>query len=505
MNKRKNSKIEYGDFQTPMYLAQQIVQLLVELGVAPQSIVEPTCGKGNLLLAALDVFTVKSAIGIDVNAHYIQYLESQLAQKSYIGNTIIRVDDFFFVDWANVLDSLPSPLLMLGNPPWVTNTTLSTLGSDNLPIKTNFKGLSGLSAKTGKSNFDISEWILLHLLTLSFERPFTLAMLCKTSVARKILLYAWKHNISISSAAMYRIDAQKAFGATVDACLLICDTAGNVSSQCHVYEDLSSQSYRTAFGYVNGALVANIAYYQKWQHLQGRSSFRWRSGVKHDAVKVMELRQVNGRSVNKLGESFDLESECLYPMLKSSEIANQHLPHPSRWMLVTQQHTGEDTSLIQHYAPKTWAYLQYYADNLDRRKSSIYKNRPRFSIFGVGDYTFSQWKVAISGLYKKLRFVAIGPYEGKPVVFDDTCYFIACQTQRLALFLAELLNSIVAQQFFEAFIFWDAKRPITVDVLKRLDLLALAEELGKKDTMLALMGKSDEFKTYAQQLSLWRR
>ena len=33
---------------------------------------------------------------------------------------------------------------------------------------------------------------------------------------------------------------------------------------------------------------------------------------------------------------------------------------------------------------------------LDNRKSSIYNKRPRFSIFGIGDYSFSKWKVAIS-------------------------------------------------------------------------------------------------------------
>jgi len=65
-------------------------------------------------------------------------------------------------------------------------------------------------------------------------------------------------------------------------------------------------------------------------------------------------------------------------------------------------------------APKTWEYLTKYSDLLDKRGSSIYKDKPRFSIFGVGDYTFGNWKIAIPALYKKLEFSVIGPYQNKP-------------------------------------------------------------------------------------------
>jgi hypothetical protein len=58
-------------------------------------------------------------------------------------------------------------------------------------------------------------------------------------------------------------------------------------------------------------------------------------------------------------------------------------------------------------------------------------------------------------------------------VFDDTIYFLACQSRQEAELLASLLNSAPAREFYSAFIFWDSKRPITVDVLRRLDLRKL--------------------------------
>jgi hypothetical protein len=147
-------------------------------------------------------------------------------------------------------------------------------------------------------------------------------------------------------------------------------------------------------------------------------------------------------------------------------------------MLVTQRSIGEDTSTIEDTAPRTWDYLLRHAELLDRRASSIYRGRPRFSIFGVGDYTFTPWKVAISGFYKRLAFQLLGPIEGRPVVLDDTCYVLPCASEEQARTVCEMLNSEAAQRFLSAFVFWDSKRPITIALLQRLDLVKLADELG---------------------------
>ena len=131
-------------------------------------------------------------------------------------------ESFFEVDWNNILRDLPEPILVVGNPPWVTNSTLGAIGSSNLPKKSNFQNYNGLEALTGKSNFDISEWMLIKLLEMLEGRRATVAMLCKTAVARKVLVHAWKNDISLADAEIHPIDAAASFGAAVDACLLVC-------------------------------------------------------------------------------------------------------------------------------------------------------------------------------------------------------------------------------------------------------------------------------------------
>jgi GR25 family glycosyltransferase involved in LPS biosynthesis len=191
----------------------------------------------------------------------------------------------------------------------------------------------------------------------------------------------------------------------------------------------------------------------------------------------MELKKEGTTFINGVGERVELEPTYIYPLLKSSDLANGRLT-PQRYVLVTQRRPGDDTKAISRTAPKTWSYLLQHADVLDRRQSIIYQKRSRFAVFGVGDYTFSPWKVAVSGLYKNCRFVVVGSYQNKPVVLDDTCYSIPCISEEEASFACHLLNSDLAKRFIHALVFFDAKRPVTIDMLNRIDLKRLTERLG---------------------------
>lgn len=500
---KDRSRVEFGDFQTPMGLAAEVCALLSAKRLAPRSVVEPTCGIGNLLFAAVDAFPKADvALGIDVSDDYVRAVRSRLRERADASRFQVERASFFSVDWERRIARLPEPIFIVGNPPWVTSSDLGYLKSHNIPEKENFHGRAGIDAVTGKSNFDISEWMLIKLLSWIDGRHGLVAMLCKTAVARKVLLFGWAEGFRISSASIHRIDAAKHFDASVDACLLIVEMGVETSDQmCPVFDALNAKTPGAALGYREGVLVANAMMYDKWKSLMGNSQYQWRSGVKHDCAAVMELRRVGSGFENGDGETIALEEKFLYPMLKSSDIARDEVPVPKRWMIVTQEHVGQDTLHIKEAAKTTWAYLTRHRARFEKRASSIYKGKPPFSIFGVGDYTFAPWKVAISGLYKKLEFRVIRPHEGKPVVLDDTCYFVACASEAEACFLARLLASEVAREFFSAFIFWDAKRPITADLLRRLDLRRLAQELGQKgefDGFRASKPEHDEEDAYSK-------
>lgn len=468
-------RIAFGDWQTPRVLADAVLATLArECPEMPATIIEPTCGVGAFLAAAAERFPRAALRGFDISEEYVTEAQSQLPPSARV-----EVGDFFTVAWESVFRDAADPLFIVGNPPWVTTAGVTTVGGDNVPQKLNFKGLSGLDAMTGKSNFDISEWMLLRLVDALRTRRATVAVLCKIAVARRVLEHTAKARLPLAAVGMWRVDARTHFAAAVDAVLFVFQTGGASSSRCPVYASLEDRSAESVVDVVGGTLVADAIAFAATAHLAGTSDPEWRSGLKHDCSRVMELDEREGCLVNGNGVAVDVEGAYLFPFLKSSDVANDRLQLRRR-VIVPQRRLGEDTKLLEQLAPRLWAYLLKNGAALSARKSSIYRTQPPFSIFGIGDYSFAPWKVAISGLYKRLAFTLVGPIGGQPVMVDDTCYFLPFQTEDEACRALQVLNSEQVQRFYRGRIFWDAKRPISKSILQSLDLRALLDGGAKR-------------------------
>ena len=468
---RQCQKIEFGDFQTPIELTEIIVRKLINLGIDPDIVIEPSCGTGNFILSAANYFkSTSKIIGIEINPIYLEIIENNKIIKEH-SNIILLQDDFFEFQWSNLIDNSQKNLLVLGNFPWVTNAKQGAIKSNNLPKKTNFQKHKGLAGITGNSNFDISEWMLIKTIQWLQRRNSYLAMLCKTSVARKVLNYINKNKLQLTSCATYDINTHKYFQANVSSCLLFCDfTTDRQQYTCKVFPSIDSKKYYE-IGYYQNTLVRDINTFNSVSSLFTKQNFiKWRSGIKHDCCKVMELQKIEDKFVNGFGEVFDLENNYIYPLLKGSDIANGRTKTTDRYVLVTQNNIGQSTNNIKQIAPKTWNYLLNYSHHLDNRKSKIYRNKPRFSVFGVGDYSFMPWKIAICGLYKNLGFKLIREINNKPTFFDDTVYFIGFSCRETAELYFNILNNKKILVFYSSLIFWDEKRPIKASILNSLNL-----------------------------------
>jgi hypothetical protein len=486
---RTSSRVEFGDFQTPLGLAREVSSLLVAQRVEADWVFEPTCGVGAFLVAAAEAFPKARLLGWDINRDYVWQAEAALAQAGAAARAKVGRQDFFAHDWETELSGIRGSLLVLGNLPWVTNAALSGVSGSNLPAKENFFGFRGIEARTGKSNFDISEWMLIRLVKALRGRPATIAMLCKTATARKVLRFAWQNDGRIARASLHLIDAKRHFGASVDACLLLARTGEAGPAEVDVFDGLGTERRSSTLGLAGRDLVSDIEAYRRLKHLEGLCPYQWRSGVKHDCASVMELSRASAGTLrNKLGEEVGIEPDYLFPLLKCSDLANGRI-EPGRFVLVTQRRVGEDTAAIATKAPQTWRYLNSHRELFEARKSSIYSNRVPFALFGIGEYSFAPWKVAVSGLHRTPRFALVGPMNGKPVLFDDTCYFLPFQDEREARVVAEILNSRECRIFLASLTFTDSKRPITVELLQRLNIRAIAEDAGWADKWSACQNR----------------
>jgi hypothetical protein len=498
---------EFGDFQTPPTLVRAILERLHSNGRVWSRVIEPTCGRGNFIEGLLNLSIPPREIqAIEIQDSHILNARRFAEQSSSTRVVIKQANLFDFNFHKNLCWNEPGPLLVIGNPPWVTNAELGSLGSENLPHKSNIKKLRGMEARTGGSNFDIAEYIWLKLIEeLASEQP-TIALLCKISVARNVLQFAFDAHLPITHASIHMIDAKKWFGAVVEACLFCVQIGpGERRYEAEVYQNLRASEPDFTTGIVEKRLVADMNGYKQVAATDGFCPVTWRQGLKHDAASVMELIYDSFKKLrNKLGDNVIIEPEFLYPLLKSSDLYHGIINSPKRAIIVTQKRLGEDTHVLKHRAPQLWSYLTKYRNIFEQRKSSIYNEQPPFTIFGIGDYSFAPYKIGISGFHKVPRFRAIGPVDGRPVMLDDTCYFIPCFTAEEAAFLVSLLSDPLCLDFISSTIFLDAKRPITKKLLQRIDLASLFNSIDRQVLVSRANSELEKLEgTLVQEKEVW--
>lgn len=503
-------RAEYGDFQTNSDLANKVTLNLVSKKISPEIVIEPTCGKGNFIIASLRNFTnIKNIFGVEIYKPYVWetkfnvidfFLANPNANKPEISITHCNVFDFNFKQIAK--DHSTKDILVIGNPPWVTNSKLGSLNSTNLPKKTNFKNHSGLDAMTGKGNFDIAEFITLTMIETFQNMKGNLLLLVKNSVIKNIVFDQSKNRYKISSIEKHCIDSKKEFNVSVEAALFFCKLNSSPTFDCKEFDFYNNQTSHLKFGWLNDKFVSNIDTYIHTKEIDGECPFVWRQGLKHDCSTIMELDKVNGHYVNGLNEEIKLEDGLVYGILKSSDLKNTVIKETRKFTIVTQKKVGQETKYIKTDYPKTYQYLNEHQENFSARKSSIYNNKPLFSIFGIGDYSFKPFKVAISGLYKTFHFTLILPQDNKPVMLDDTCYLLGFDKIEFAVYALILLNSDTTVQFLQSVTFPDAKRTFTKDVLMRIDLLELAKQTNKADLQSELEMLNEKYK-FNLTLNLW--
>ena len=473
-----SGKREYGDYQTPVDFAEKVcLYLKKHRHIEPSAIVEPTCGVGGFLKASL-LFDANEYYGIEINPEYCNVCRNAVGSDKV---KIINSDFFAFPSKTLIQDK--RQILVIGNPPWVTNSTLSALGSDNLPLKTNFKGLKGMDAITGASNFDICEYIILQLIHEYRDSNTVIAMLCKTSVARNVFMELKRNGISFSACDILEFDAAKVFGITASACVLVVVLSENAVSPeiCNVYDFENPEVIQSMFGYKNGQFCNNLGV--DAEDFDGQCCFEWRQGVKHDCAKVMELTVKNGTLQNGQKEEVQIEDALVFPLVKSSMFKAPVIDHFSKYVIVTQKKAREETEHLAWELPKTWKYLNDNIESFENRKSVIYRGAPPLSMFGVGNYSYAKYKVGVSGFYKQPLFSLLYSGDGKPVMTDDTSYFICFEQYDMAYVAMLLLNSAKVQEFLTRIAFLDAKRPYTKKVLERIDFEKIVEALTMDELM----------------------
>jgi hypothetical protein len=163
---------------------------------------------------------------------------------------------------------------------------------------------------------------------------------------------------------------------------------------------------------------------------------------------IENLHDVGKIKVEKV--QMAIEPDLVYPLLRGRDVQRWRA-EPSAYIILAQDpqtRAGIPEDVMKRKYPKTYAYFKKFEEQL--RKRSGYRQYfspedPFWSMYNVGPYTMSRWKVVFKDLTEIFQCAAIGPsqFAGgvKQILPDVTMRLMPCDDENEARFVAALLNS----------------------------------------------------------------
>jgi hypothetical protein len=197
----------------------------------------------------------------------------------------------------------------------------------------------------------------------------------------------------------------------------------------------------------------------------GECTHEIRHGVKDDAKAVFGLDR---------DQLADVEPTHVYPYLKSRHIVKYGLFGHDLQLVPMRQAIEDNEAELAANSPKTYTYLCEHRDRLTDRSSTWFDKGPFYTLFGLGPYTWADYKVVWCRLGFKPHFAVVSTVEDpdlgeKPVVPGDHCMFLATDDGDEAHFLCALLNSAPYQRCLRD-VASDGKSSLSKSVVSQLSL-----------------------------------
>jgi len=488
-------RLALGEYYTPRGLAELA---LAEEDLAERLVLDPGCGSGVFLVAALRQKRraldrlppneavsrlTDSVVGIDLNPlsvktatlSYCGALTDLLASPDVEEVTVpVYLTDALGLTREDDLRVGGEPLAesvdtLVGNPPWVPWERLSDVlkqrWREQYVERLGLQPHEGVSARLGHSNDDISvpfAWACIHrylgeggtatfVLKRDIMRGPAGVVLRRLSVGERPLSLRAVHDFAAvdpfpdasASAALYRFvaDSEPTFPIPATVWTPADGHEPAYGSLAALRETLATRDTDLVALDPDDRTSAWIDAAAE-RAATGECAHDIRHGLKDDANAVFGLDR----------DQLDrLEPGLVYPYLKSRHVRKYGLTgHDLR--LVPQRQAGVDNEarLRREYS-RTYEYLHEHRKTLLERSSSWLDRGPFYSVFGLGPYTWADYRVAWCRLGFKPDFTVVTTREDpdlgeKHVVPGDHYMFVATDSRETAHFLCALLNSAPYQR-----------------------------------------------------------
>lgn len=525
-------RLQLGEYYTPRGVADLAVAELNIADYESETFLDPGCGSGVFLAACIDAkrealagildagefvnCITETVFGIDLNPVAVKsaklaYLLALLPALSKSDIETVEVP-VFLTDALNLTrtdgiqfdgDRLDLTVdHLVGNPPWVTWDNLSESvrsawqewDAERLDLLPH----SGAKRRLGHANDDISVpfvWVCLdRYLASGGDASFVLKRGVMTGPAGRLLrsqqanerpvavrhvhdfnqLRVFGGNVDVNS-ALYTIqaDSDPEFPIAVDSWTRL-DGTPEFATAATIMETLDNET-------IGLVPVDESDPTSSWvredaeRRALGECEHDIRHGIKDDAKNIYSIDR---------SQLEELEHDHVYPYLRSKHVVKYGLfGHDIHLVPLEKAHEDNEREL-QKNCPRTYEYLESHRHVLEERSSSWLDDGPFYNLFGLGEYTWSEYKVVWCRLGFKPHFAVVSTVDDtdlgeKPVVPGDHFMFISTDNEYEAHFLCALLNSSPYQKSLKE-IASEGKASLSKSVISRLNLPNYSETADER-------------------------
>lgn len=202
--------------------------------------------------------------------------------------------------------------------------------------------------------------------------------------------------------------------------------------------NLGKNPYEVRHGVVNDL---NSVFFIKINRLQS-------SGL----ISISNMSDLGKRKVRKV--TVDIEPDLVYPVIKPRHVKKWHITGYYHMIVPQRKHGADNESILRVKYKSTYRYLNLFKGKLLSRSSRWFKGKPFYSLFGIGPYTFKNYKVVWSAIGYLPSFSVVSkvkdPYIGTKVYIpDNTIGYLPFDSEDEAHYVCAILNSSIVYSWFD--------------------------------------------------------
>ena len=501
-----------GEYYTPGWLVELVLDRV--RFDAHTRLVDPMCGAGAFLVAAIRRLRrrdpsmpaaeiARRVQGCDANpsavllarAEYLAALEGCVGPSSRAPFIIpVRRDDAILGDHLPDADRYD---VVAGNPPWVGWESLSAGRRSATRDLWRHHGLfpdggAGMQAMLGRGRKDLSMLATFTVADRLLRPGGRLCFVIAQGVFKSVGGGAGFRGLTLGDGTPLRVEhvddfsGRRVFANAAARAAVVTLVKGEPTVYPVAWKSWGKPDGPPEAGWAEPVdpndrtsawLTGTRDRIDKVRRVMGPSSYRARAGAYTGGANgVYWVRELRGSAAagtmrvanmpeagkRKTPSREDaVERDLVYPMLRAGEV-RRFEAEPKVSILLPKdpaRRRGIDQEIMSRLYPLALRWFESFRELLAARRdrgtrSLIAAGAPFYTMFSVTTDTMAPWKVVWPRIASGVRAAAVGPVDGRPVVPQETCTFIACageQPEREALYLAGMLNSTLFNEAAASF------------------------------------------------------